>query len=138
MLKIINKTCKTLLYGMAISAIIDSMGIPTRCDPLKPHAIHIMINEHAINKLNFMYVNKTLVHKETVNELDIVGDEGNDETHVKPNAALSAGPSVNTNVAPNYPLMSTAFDSKQAFALLLQYMESMDARVVSKLEALEA
>lgn len=50
---------KTLLYAMVISAIIDSVGISIRCDPPKQHAMHISINEYAINKLGFMFVNNT-------------------------------------------------------------------------------
>ncbi|EOY00848.1 Uncharacterized protein TCM_010774 [Theobroma cacao] len=138
MLKIINKFRKTLFYGMAISAIINSVGINTRCDPPKQHAMHTKNNEHTINKLGFMYVNQSLVCKETVNEPDIVGDVGNEDTHAEPSVAPSVSLSVSPSVASSYPSMSTAFDSEQAFSRLLSYMESMDVCVVNRLDALEA
>lgn len=123
-----------LLYGMAINAIIDSMGINTRCDPPKQHAMHTKINEHAINKLGFVPINNTWVHKETIHELEIVGDEENDDTYAKPSASLS----MNLSATLSYPPMSTTFDSEQAFTPLLSYMESMDARMVSRFDVLKA
>ncbi|EOY31717.1 Uncharacterized protein TCM_038814 [Theobroma cacao] len=138
MLKVINKSRKTLHYGMAINAITDSVGINTRCDPPKQHATHTKINKHAINKLAFVYINHSWVYKETFNEPDIVRDKGNEDTYAKPNEALNVDLSVHLSVALSFPLMSTAFDSKQAFTPLLPSMESMDARVVSRLDAFVA
>ncbi|EOY03315.1 Uncharacterized protein TCM_018195 [Theobroma cacao] len=112
------------------------------CDPPKQHVMHTKINEHAINKLGFVYVNNSWVRKETVNDPKFVGDEDCEDTFLKPSvtpsATLSAGPSSHPTVGHSYPPMSTSFDNEQAYSRLLSFMESMDARVVHKLDALEA
>ncbi|EOY00138.1 Uncharacterized protein TCM_009689 [Theobroma cacao] len=134
MLKVINKSRKTLLYGMVISAIIDLVGINTRCDPPKQHAMHTTINEHAINKLGLLFVNKTWAQKETMVKLEIVRDEESDDSRPE----LNANPSVDPSANPSYQPMSTAFEFEQAFTRFLSYMESIDARIVGRLITLEA
>ncbi|EOY00158.1 Uncharacterized protein TCM_009788 [Theobroma cacao] len=127
-----NATTKFLDYeGNEPVAHID------RCDLFEQHAMDTKINEHAINKRGFVLVNTTWVHKKTINELDKVRDEGNEDTNAEPSVALSADPSVNPNVTLSCPPMSIAFDSEKAFTQLLSYMESMDARVVTKLDIFE-
>ncbi|EOY21611.1 Uncharacterized protein TCM_013537 [Theobroma cacao] len=125
MLKIINKSRTTLIYGMAISVIIDSVGIITRCDPPKHHAMHMKIIEHAINKLGFVYVNHFCVRKEIVNELDIVEDEVRDDTFaelsVAPNTAPNAAARVHPSVGPNFPPMSTTFDFEEVIPSSLSF-----------------
>ncbi|EOX94444.1 Uncharacterized protein TCM_004026 [Theobroma cacao] len=122
----------------AIRAIIDSVGINTRCDPPKQHVMHIKINEHAINKLGFVFVNNYCVCKETINDLEFVGNEDREDTFAKLDVAFSTNSSTHLSVSPSYPSMSTAFDNEQTYSQLLSFMESMDTPVVHWLDALEA
>ncbi|EOY03325.1 Uncharacterized protein TCM_018238 [Theobroma cacao] len=134
-----QEECIDYIETYALVARLEAIRM---CDPPKQHVMHTKINEHAINKLDFVYVNNFWVRKETVNDPKFVGDEDCEDTFlepsVTPSATLSAGPSSHPSVGHSYPPMSTSFDNEQAYSRLLSFMESMDARVVHKLDALEA
>ncbi|EOY21786.1 Uncharacterized protein TCM_013907 [Theobroma cacao] len=51
--------------------------------------------------------------------------------------ALSATPSTGPSVGPSCPPMSTAIDNEQAYSRLLSFMESIDARIIHRLDVLE-
>ncbi|EOY16684.1 Uncharacterized protein TCM_035517 [Theobroma cacao] len=80
--------------------------------------------------------------KKIVNDPKFAGDEDHENTFAKPSVIPSAaprvGPSAHPSIGRSYPFMSTTFDNGQAYSRLLSFMESMDACVVHRLDALEA